>query len=100
MARARNIGYTTYIKYPTGKTDKYGRKKYSTESKKSGVIENTTYRDLKVKVYNKSKKDNKNPKQPNVYVKYGDRFSIRKTKTLESVTKTFNDGHKEITYFK
>lgn len=99
-ARKRDIPYLVIVKQPSGKKDKWGRNTWTEVSRKNGVVAGTSYKDLKKNTYDKVRKNNSNKNNPKMYANYEDRFSVRKTRRLRSVTKTFKNGTKEITYFK
>ena len=91
-----DIVLRTYKKTPNGKTNQWGHKSYDSKEVRSKTLNNTNFGELKRDVYNASKKDK------NVYVAYGrDEYYIqRKPRRIKSVTKTFADGSKEVTYYK
>lgn len=93
MTKTYNIKYTKYTKIPTGAVDKYGNKVYQTVKKDSGVVKNTNWSNLKSDAYKKAKS------RKDTFANYEDRFSVRKSRVLKSVTKRFSDGKREITYF-
>ena len=94
MAKNYAIEVTTVKKKPTGELDKYGRKVWEKVGNKSTKVIDSDFRALKQDCYKKSKDRN------NVYVDYGDRLSIRKTRVVNSVTTTNKDGSKTIQYFR
>lgn len=96
----REIPYVVIVKEPSGTKDKYGRNAWKEVSRHEGKTKPTTYKDLKVDIYNKVKKNNANSQNAKLYPKYEDKFSVKKTKRLVSVTKMFKNGTKETTYFK
>ena len=90
-----SIRATTYVKKPTGEIYPKGthpsylenKRKYSKPEKKSEKVINSTWGDVKQKVFEKSKNNE---------------VSVRWKKPVRhivSVTKELSDGTKEITYF-
>lgn len=91
--RLYNIPYKTYVKSMTGEKTENGYNKWATSDIKKGSVKNTTWKKLKQDAYNKAKSNK------DVYVDFEDRFRVRKDRVLKSTTKTFADGHKEVTYY-
>ena len=86
----------TYVMTPTGKLNQYGHPEYARKEVTKKRMTQTNFSDLKKDIYNNSK-DRKD-----VYVKYArPTYSIYEhPKKLESVTRRFEDGHKEVSYYK
>ncbi len=92
---AYRIQVTAVTKRPTGQKDKYGRKKWETVNTKTHTEgKKVTFKDMKMSMFEAAKKNK------NVYVDYGDRLSIRKTRVINSVTTKNPDGTKTVQYFK
>lgn len=92
-----DIKVTTYKKVPTGKMNRFGKPEYVTQGKPNVKIrKNTNFAELNKATFNSSVRNE------NVFVNYSKpTYQIRKMpRRINSVTKKFSDGSKEVTYFK
>ena len=94
MSKTYDIKQTVVIKTKTGKKDRFGREKWKTVSTTpTDPIKNTTWSDLKKKVYDESKGSKE------VFADFKDNLDIVKKKHLKSKTRILPNGDKEITYY-
>lgn len=88
------IECVTVRKQSTGELDRFGRKVWCNVGEPQVKTLNTTFKDLKVDSFNASKN------RKNIHAEYVDRFSVKKTRVLRSVTTVNKDGTKTVQYFR